>query len=209
MMRFNVDWAYLKMAIVISAIVFLSGALLMIFSVNYRLDAEEQLATEQRELYALSSKYRKARQDKILIDNYLPHYYQLEQQGMVGKERRLNWVDTLRASVKLLEVPHMYFQFAPQRVLQKNIISAGSDLVVNTSRMKLDVGLLHEVDLLQLFSELEQQVTGMFHIDSCSMALIGKDIVLSADHSNLNVSCDLQWFTIDFGVQQVATEMGP
>jgi hypothetical protein len=209
MTRFNVDWSYLKAAVVISAITFLLGAALMTFSVSYRLDAEERLATEERELYALSSKYRKARQDKILIDEYMLHYYQLEQQGMVGKERRLNWVDTLRASVKLLEVPHMHFQFAPQRVLQKNIISAGSNLVVNASHMKLDVGLLHEVDLLQLFSELEYQVTGMFHIDSCSIELIGQDIVLSADHSNLNVNCDLQWFTIDFGEQQVAKEMGP
>ncbi len=209
MTQFNVDWSYLKRSVVISAIAFLLGAALMTFSVNYRLDAEERLATEQRGLYALSSKYRKARQDKILIDNYLQHYYQLEQQGMVGKERRLNWVDTLRASVKSLEVPHMHFQFAPQRVLQKNIISAGSNLVVNTSRMKLDVGLLHEVDLLRLFAELEQQVTGMFNIDKCSMELIGKDIILSADHSNLNVHCELQWFTIDYGAQQVAVEMGP
>jgi len=209
MTQFNIDWSYLKRSVVISAIAFLLGAALMTFSVNYRLDAEERLATEQRGLYALSSKYRKARQDKILIDNYLQHYYQLEQQGMVGKERRLNWVDTLRASVKSLEVPHMHFQFAPQRVLQKNIISAGSNLVVNTSRMKLDVGLLHEVDLLRLFTELEQQVTGMFNIDKCSMELIGKDIILSADHSNLNVHCELQWFTIDYGAQQVAVEMGP
>ena len=209
MARFNVDWVYLKTAVVISAIAFLSGAALMIFSADYRLDAEERLATEQRELHALSTKYRKARQDRILIDKYLPHYYQLEQLGMVGKERRLNWVDTLRASVKSLEVPHMHFQFAPQRVLQKNIISAGSNLVVNTSRMKLDAGLLHEVDLLRLFSELEHQVTGMFHIDSCAIELIGKEIIFSADHSNLNVSCDLQWFTIDFGARQVAMEMGP
>ncbi len=209
MAQFNVDWAYLKTAVVISVITFLSGALLMTFSADYRAEAEERLTTEQRELYTLSSKYRKVRQDKILIDSYLPHYYQLEELGMVGKERRLNWVDTLRASVKSLEVPHMHFQFAPQRVLQKNIIRAGSNLVVNTSRMKLDVGLLHEIDLLRLFSELEHQVTGMFHVDSCSIELIGREITLAADHSNLNVSCDLQWFTIDFGVAQVAMEMGP
>lgn len=209
MARFNVDWTYLKPAVVISAIAFLAGVTLMIFSANHQIDAEEQLVAEQREQNSLKSKYRKVRQDKILIEKYLPHYYQLEQLGMVGKERRLNWVDTLRASVKVLEVPHMHFQFAPQRVLQKDIISAGSKLVVNTSHMRLDVGLLHEVDLLRLFTELEQQVTGMFHIDSCSVEMLGEQIVFSADHSNLNVSCELQWFTIDFGSQEVVMEMGP
>jgi len=208
-MQFNLDWAYLKPATLTTVITLLLGSSLLAFSFNYLIEAEEQLNTTERKLSSLTSKYRKTLRDKELINNFLTPYQRLQQRGIAGKENRLNWVDTLRASVQALQVPRMYFQFAPQQIFKNGIIDASSKLKVYSSRMKLDVGLLHEIDLLRLLDDLERQIPSMFTIDSCSIDLIGKEFGYVAEQPNLNINCELLWFTIDLGSQTVITEIGP
>ncbi|MCF6282436.1 MAG: hypothetical protein L3J28_09535 [Candidatus Polarisedimenticolaceae bacterium] len=208
-MRFDFDWVYLRSAVATTAISLVLGLSLLLFSFNYLTEAEEQREETQRNLYSLTSKYQKARRDKHLINDYLVPYRRLVQMGMVGKEDRLNWVDTLRASVQALQVPRMQFQFSPQQRFDKGIMDAGSQLVVYSSRMKLDVGLLHEIDLLRLVAELERQIPALFTVDSCSINPVSGERVYTADQHNLNVRCDLLWFTIDSGHQMAAMETGP
>lgn len=126
---------------------------------------------------------------------------------MVGKEDRLNWVDSLRTSVQVLQVPRMHFQFSPQVRFDKGLIDAGSQLKLYSSRMNLEVGLLHEIDLLRIFAELERKIPSMFTIDSCEIEPVDEMFFYAVDRHNLNVRCELLWFTFNFAAQP-SSEMG-
>lgn len=205
MLKPDFDWHYLKLAILTAAVTFSLGGALLLFTSDQLLDAEERLQTEQRRVDVLRKRYHKVRHDEQLINTYFVPYQQLEKMRVVGEEHRLNWVDTLRSTVQALQVPQMNFTFSPQQRFNREIIDGSSSLMVFSSQMMIDTSLLHEIDLLRLFDELERQVPNMFHVDSCEIDPIGENVFYAADRPNLNVSCELLWFTIDSGVGAVST----
>ena len=202
-MQFEIDWHYLKPALVVLGISLLISAAMLVLSMDYLSNAEQRYESEKTAQMALKTKYLNAVDDKRLIEVYRGQYQTLVHKGVVNDEHRLDWVDTLRASVKALKLPRMHFQFKPQRSFAAGYIDSGS-VNVNTSRMMLDIGLLHEVDLLRLFTLLEHRVPGMFHIDNCSMLRNEDEFEYGVDRSNLNVNCELQWFTIAVGNRPTA-----
>ena len=204
-MRFEIDWHYLKPALVVLGISLLISAGMLVLSMDHLSDAEQRYESEKAVQMALKTKYLNAVDDKRLIEEYREQYGVLVRKGVVNDEHRLDWVDTLRASVKALKLPRMHFQFKPQRSFAAGYINSGS-VKVNTSRMMLDIGLLHEVDLLRLFTLLEHRVPGMFHIDNCAMLRTEDEFEYGVDRSNLNVNCELQWFTIAVGNKPVVRE---
>ncbi len=196
MTRFDIDWPYMRTALIVLAVALLLSTGPLIASFLYATNAEREYAAETINRNTLRSKLRTIQNDRILIDRYLEPYLQLEQSGMVGDEQRINWIDTLQAAAKRMKLPSMRYRIAAQEQFVATYTENASGLVVNASRMELNLGLLHEGDLPHLLSELSQNVPDTFHVKRCNIQRARGQFKYTPKQANLNANCQLLWFTI-------------
>ena len=132
------------------------------------------------------------------IEEYLPLYRDLESKGVIGQERRLDWIDTLRQASQQVELPTLRYVIDSQSVYQPEFLAPAGSFQIYSSNMRLDLGLLHEGDLGTLFSELDANATGLYTVFECDLSRNHRqrEFVKRADATNLRAKCGLRWLTI-------------
>ncbi|HEC15711.1 MAG TPA: hypothetical protein ENI99_03930 [Sedimenticola sp.] len=196
MTRFDIDWSYMRTALTVLAVASLVSLGSLAASYIYAGRIEDAFASETAQRNALRAKLRAVRDDELLVEKYLTPYLRLEQDGMIGEEQRLVWVDALQAVSDMLKLPSMHYRIAVQKPFAAPYTAAADSLRVNASRMELNVGLLHEEDLLRLFGELGRRVPDTFHIDNCTLRRTGDRFVYVPKRANLAAACQLLWFSL-------------
>ena len=161
-MRFDIDWPYMRPALLVLMVISVISVILLTASFSYLSEMEETYSAETGVRNEWREKYNTAKEDKRLIEQYLAAYTQMEQDGIARDEQRLDWVDTLRARVKEMKLPNVRYQIKPQEPFTAAYLETSPNLAVNVSRAKLEMELLHEVDLLSLINDLEMKVPGIF-----------------------------------------------
>lgn len=198
MTAFDIDWAYLRRGSIVPLLTAGFAAALLALAVTmyqeYRgvhgeLEANQLAA--QEDYTALVVKRR-------LIDRYHERYRQFHEQGFVGIESRLDWVEALRASTANLTLPSLSYAIAPQLDVAAPVRSslAVDDIAVHMSRLDLDMGLVHEFDLLRFVDALQNQAPGLMRVERCSMKWQREPGAPAAADANIAANCGLEIFSI-------------
>ena len=117
-------------------------------------NAQAEVKTQEGGLIEARNKVQRSGQEKGIIEHYIEPYRQLERAGIVGEERRISWIDALRAANQEADLYGVEYEVSPQQSYAfSNEVGAGS-LTVHQSIMKLRLGLLHEGDLFRFFEAL-------------------------------------------------------
>ena len=151
---------------------------------------------QHRQLQNVRRKYHTVDEEERLIETYLPRYQALEEAGIIGREYRLNWIENLREIAKTLKLPRLTYTIDTQQLFESPLLANGGRFKVFVSRMSLQLGLLHEEDLLRLLRSLDKQVAGLYSVANCTMSRTHSDFLKSATEQNLTASCTLNWFTV-------------
>lgn len=192
----NADWNYLRGALrwMIAAGA-CSGAL--IGSSGYYLmekrQAYEQLRAERD---AVRDDYLLAESRDRVTDEYYLRYQALRRNGLVGAERRLDWVEAVQESARSLRLPKIQYQILPREHYALDSLPASTGLLVYVSRMRLEMELMHEGDLDAIFGRLERAAPGAVHVQSCSIRRLQAAPDLKSASPNLAATCGIVWFTI-------------
>jgi hypothetical protein len=82
-------------------------------------------------------------------------YAQMRERGMIGEQTRIEWIESIARIKKNRKLFEIKYRIEAQHVLDyPGVVATGNaDFVV--SRMKLDMLLLHENDLLDFLADLE------------------------------------------------------
>ncbi|NOX43871.1 MAG: hypothetical protein GXP19_09100 [Gammaproteobacteria bacterium] len=192
----DVDWTYFKKAITvltISCVITLglaSGSYIYVDK-NRRLnnDSEEQLNK-------LKANYQKAVDLLQLINKYSHGYQRLEQQGFVGEESRLDWIETLRKITEKRRMSPIAYNIKAQKPYMPSYEINTNFFQINSSEIVLKMKLLHERDLLDIFMELNKQTPGVYAIKKCDLSMGSEKIIYEASAVNIYAECTLNWFTI-------------
>lgn len=160
--------APIALAILLSAI----GAACLGVS-NYYLD-EAKAVRDASRLTRVGAQERMARvaEEEREIRENLVHFERMQRNGMVGEQSRLDWIESvakIKNARKLFEI--RYNIEAQTSVDYPGVVATGAaDFVV--SRMRLNMLLLHEGDLLNFLSDL--QAAGKAHVSvrRCSVSRI-------------------------------------
>lgn len=180
------------------------GAASLAVSDHYLSEATEALAAARTQRAAAQERVSKVSEEEREIRESLIFYQRMQRQGMIGQENRLDWIDAIariKAERKLFEIK---YSIEPQKPLDYPGIvpTKGGEFVV--SRMKLDMLLLHEEDLLNFLSDL--RATGRFHVSvrHCSMSRIERGPVAPGQPlmPRLRSECQIDLITVD---QEVAS----
>ena len=136
--------------------------------------------------------------DIDLIEQYRNLYNGYKSSGLVGKERRLSWVESLESTNEVLRLPTLTYNLLPQETFERPGFKNVRDVSVKSSPMELSIGMLHEEDLFALLEGLRLSITSLYTVDNCSMRRTS-NINSSLDTKKLNLSatCTIRWVTID------------
>ena len=147
------------------------------------------LADAQRAYREAHARYIGAQRDEDLLRDVLGRFSMLELRGLVGEERRLDWVERIRNARSSAGLAQLDFELRPRRSLGP--VRAGS-LEMTASTMHLSTSVRHEGKLLQFLDTILDENSAAPRIAHCRMAR-GED---DERERALEVECNLDWITI-------------
>ena len=180
-----------KAFIVLIASLLLSAALVGACR-TLRLKQQDDMTQAQVQRNDANNKLRQAENDKQEIQDYQPKFVTLRERGFVGEERRLDWMEYIqhiRESRKLLPIT---YEVSAQQVFQVSPEVSIGDLELRGSKMKLQMGLLHEGDLLNFLDDLKRK--GFYTVQECKVKRAGAEP--ESAHLPLAAECVIYWLTL-------------
>lgn len=194
----KIDWFYLKGPIITLLVSILVFAGLVIGGYQYEKLQQEEYQKAVVTLRATHRLYSNMVNDIDLLDQYRTLYSDYKSSGLVGKERRLSWIESLEATNEVLRLPTLTYDLNPQEEFKRPGFRAKRGVAVNSSPMELHMGLLHEEDLFALLEGLRQSIRNLFTVDSCSINRPSPvSSSLDTKRANLMGNCTIRWVTID------------
>ncbi len=175
------------------------GMASVVLSDQYLGEATRALDSARAQRAAAQDRVSKVSEEEREIRESLIFYQRIQRQGMIGQENRLDWIDAIariKSERKLFEIK---YSIEPQKPLDYPGIvpTKGGEFVV--SRMKLDMLLLHEEDLLNFLSDLRD--TGRFHVSvrHCTMSRIERGAIAPGQPlmPRLRSECQIDLITLD------------
>lgn len=117
-------------------------------------------------------------------------YRQLVERGIIGPEKRLDWVELIAEIRKRRRLFDIDYEFSPQSVLA----GTSSPYRFSSSTMKFRLPLLHEGDLFNFLEDIQTLAPAQIQARHCTIERIPNANSNLAPH--LTGSCTLQWITI-------------
>ena len=129
-------------------------------------EAEQAVRAERA---AVQQRLARATQEELEIMEKLVSYNQLVARGVIGDEKRLDWVDAIAAIKNERKLFEVKYSIDPQRTLDLASVKGGGDVEFLTSRMRLELPLLHEGDLFTFLGDLERRIGSHVLVRSCAI----------------------------------------
>ncbi|MCY4285380.1 MAG: hypothetical protein OXC65_08530 [Thiotrichales bacterium] len=191
----RIDWRMLRGPLGLVAGAAAIGTAVATGALQLQAEALRGYDREKNRLETVRARYRTIDEQKRQIETWLPAYRSLRAAGVIGEERRLEWIETLRAAAARVGLPSLRYRIEPRTAHEAGAgLDTGGHGAFSTV-VHVEVGLLHEGDLERLFRELRSAEAGLFHIERCGIRRSGPDFVMRPGAINLSAECDLRWFT--------------
>ena len=116
----------------------------------------------------------------------------MEQAGITGPEKRLDWTELLRDLQQQLRLPGMTYEFGPQLPLET---TTDAGYAYHSSQLKIQLRLLHEEDLLNFITRLQQEAKAMVLVRSCKLVRLPAANA-AATAAQLSADCTMEWVTL-------------
>jgi hypothetical protein len=194
----KIDWFYLRRPLIVLGAAILIALLLVIAGYQYEKAKHEEYQQALSVLRSTHKLYYNIVNDIDLLDQYRNLYSNYRSSGLVGKERRLSWIESLESTNDVIRLPVLIYNLHPQENFERPGFKLKRGVAVKSSPMDLSMGLLHEEDLFALLEGLRLSIKNLFTVDSCTISRQG-DVKNSLDtkRANLNSKCTIRWVTID------------
>jgi hypothetical protein len=133
-----------------------------------------------------------------LVDRYHRRYDEFYRLGFVGRERRLDWIETLRETRQDLTLPRVSYAIEPQlqAIAPVESIRASENVQIHLSRVQLEIGLVHELDLLNFIAELQRKAPGLIRVQGCDLVWQSATEEKLTVAANILAVCSLQMYSL-------------
>ena len=154
-------------------------------------------ATAQR--IEVQARLASANEEEREIKANLQQYQALEARGIIGDEKRLDWVDTVTAIKNERRLFNITYSIEPQRALDYPGFSSGENVKFLASRVKVKIELLHEGDLLNFIDDLIRRSKPYLSVRSCDVRREGRGVGGTTLAPRLTADCVFDLITISHG----------
>jgi hypothetical protein len=191
----DIEWSMLRGALIGLGIALVLGISMLAASYHFYESADRSLKRAQSQLRAARAKYRTVDEQEAMIATFYPQYVALEGQGVIGREKRLDWIESLRRADENLKLPRLAYSINSQEPFTAEFPLAGGVYRPYASEMNLSLGLLHGQDLFALLANLDESAQGLYSVQRCNMVR-RRDTPGNPTESHLTSDCQLRWYTI-------------
>lgn len=189
------DWNKLRYPAIFLGAALIFTTLLVGYADKRQSEARQAVELQQGQLNQARQRYQSSGQEKETIIKYLPLYQQLIQDGFIGEERRLEWVDGLRTIHQQNKLFGINYTISTQEEYKPTFALNVGPFSLHRSIMKLELSMLHEGDLLTLLNTLDAQQSTPFIVRDCEITRLNEAITNNLV-PNLQANCELDWLTI-------------
>ncbi|MDX1519965.1 MAG: hypothetical protein R3318_07565 [Gammaproteobacteria bacterium] len=192
----NVEWPAIRGAVIVFCIILLISGGMIGATLYFKHQVQLEFNRNKAMFQSISQRYLAVDQEENMIHEYYPKYVELLEQGIIGRERRLNWIEVLRAFGEETRVPMLNYRISSQNEHPFEYPVDMGQFRIYSSSMKLDLKLLHEGDLINLLNTIETNSLGLSSVDQCKLRRSRNKTVFDVNKPNLEASCEINWFTI-------------
>jgi len=173
------------------------GAAALMLTQNNLAEAERLRKAGHDRLVAARTQLAKVSEEEQEIRSNLVQFKQLSDRGMTGIEKRLEWIETLAAIQKKRRLFQVQYTLEPQHAVDYPGVAkkAGAEVFM-ASRMKLELQLLHEEDLLNFFADLRASSGSFASLRSCDISREGTVSGGGPLRSRLRARCIIDMITM-------------
>jgi len=198
-MQNKIDFFFLRNTLIVLLVALVISALMLLASQQFENDKVEQYTQVKASLQRAHSKYTKLVKDIDLLDQYTKAYKADKSSGLIGPERRLSWIETLEAVNDELRLPKLSYNLDPQQQFARPGLKKEPHILLGSTPMTLNIELLHEEDLLDVFDGIRKNIDDLFTVESCAIKTKGgaQAKTLSTQKANLTANCLIRWITVD------------
>lgn len=189
------DWLKLRYPMIGLGLALIAVTLLVGIANQMQDAAQAALDKQQNQLNQARQRYQTSGTEKETIVKYLPVYQRLIQEGFIGEERRIEWVDALRNIHQQHKLFGINYSISAQEQYQPTFSLNLGAFGLYRSVMKLELSMLHEGDLLTLLDALADKQTTPFMLRECEISRVAK---VNPDKlaPYFLATCELDWLTI-------------
>jgi hypothetical protein len=130
---------------------------------------QQNMRTAQRQLNDARNRLSTARQDRENLSVYSAEYGVLEEQDIIGDDRRLDWMEGLEKLRRQNPAFDFRYTISPQKNYAPQPAIDSGNFIIHYSEMKLQFDWLHEGQLLKFFDALRSQVKGHYQLEGCAL----------------------------------------
>lgn len=190
------DWRVLRLPLALFGAVMIIATLMTVYTSNEQTAAFQALQAQNGQLNQARQRYLASGAEREAIVKYLPLYQQLIQQGFIGEERRLEWIDELRTINQQHKLFGITYSLGAQEAYKPPFSVNTVPFTLHRSVMEIDLALLHEYDLLTMLNTLAASRHAPFMVRNCVMTRLAGGIK-NKFVPYLNSSCAIDWLTIN------------
>jgi hypothetical protein len=197
MAQTKIDWMVLRGAIGVFSICLLIGGILLGASHYFREEMETEYRNHHSRFRDVSRKYLAVDEEERIIENHYPRFVELYRSGILGREHRLSWLESLRGAGENLQLPEINYRINSQSVYKPDFPVDLGAFAIYGSEMVLNLGLLHEGDLLGLLNTLNDDSEGLYSVTHCEADRVNEEAEFDPGRPMITALCRLIWFTVD------------
>ena len=177
------------------------GVVCLFLADSYRDSAVKTRAGTRATRVAAQERVLRVSEDEREIRENLIDFERMREQGMLGDQNRLDWIEAIsriKNNRKLFEIK---YNIEAQRQLEYPgvVPASGAEFVV--SRMRLDMLLLHENDLLDFLSDLQAARRAYVSVRQCAVTRVDRGAASggTALQARLRADCQVDLVSVKGG----------
>lgn len=184
----HIRWALAAMLLMLAA-----GAAAVYYANQFHASAIASQASASAARRGAQGKLARARDEEQELRATTARFQELAQRGVIGDERRLDWVEQIRRIRETRKLFDLQYEIAPQQPLD----AAAGPYPFMASPMRLTMQLLHEEDLLGFLDDLTAQAPAYLRTRRCAVDRLPPPAAPPAEATpQLRAECELDWITI-------------
>ena len=192
----DIDWKVLRGALITLTVSLLLAGGVVGSSYYFQENMKKEYRRHDAQFKSISGRYLAIDEEERLIKKYFPVFVELYNRGVIGREQRLHWIETMRKAGEEINLPMLNYQIKSQSEYIPGFQVTLGKYKLYSSTVSLSMQLSHEGDLFMLLEELSERANGIYNVSRCKMRSDSEIVTNIPNAANITVECDLQWFTI-------------
>ena len=163
------DFPHIRLSLITFLITLAIGGSAVLINQKFAANAQKNQHDAQQQLNDARSKLAAAQGDQENMATYTKEYSAIQRREIIGDEQRLNLIEGLEILRQRNTVLDIKYAIAPQQPYKPAITLDNGNFDLKYSAMTLQLELLHEGQLINLFSNLRRDMPGWFILDKCTL----------------------------------------